>query len=259
LSVGAAPGAINLGPAPIALGTAGNFAILSESGVSTVPPSSITGNIGVSPIAANALTGFSLTLDSSGVFSTSNQVIGELFAATYAVPTPSTLTTAISNMQTAFTNANGLVNPGFTNLASGAIGGLVLTPALYKWTSSVSIGSAGVTISGPLPMVSSYSCSLSSIFADIVPKVFVFQIAGTFNVAAGARVTLLGGALASNIFWVVAGAVTADAAAHIEGVILAKTAVTLETGASINGRILSQTFVALQKVSILFPLLIFEC
>ncbi|KAE9411399.1 ice-binding protein [Gymnopus androsaceus JB14] len=232
LSVGAAPGAINLGPAPIALGTAANFAILSETGVSTVPPSSITGNIGVSPISANALTGFSLTLASTGVFSTSNQVIGELFAATYAVPTPSTLTTAISNMQTAYTNANGLVNPGFINLAAGSIGGLVLTPALYKWTSAVGISSAGVTISGTS--------------ADV----FVFQIAGTLTIAANARVTLVGGALASNIFWVVAGVVTVEAGAHIEGVILAKTAVTLETEATMNGRILAQTFVALQKATV---------
>jgi len=232
LSVGAAPGAINLGPAPIALGTAANFAILSETGVSTVPPSAITGNIGVSPISANALTGFTLTLASTGAFSTSSQVVGDLFAASYAAPTPATLTTAISNMQTAFTNANGLVNPGFTNLASGAIGGLVLTPALYKWTSSVTISASGVTISGTS--------------ADV----FVFQIAGTLTVAAGARVTLVGGVLASNIFWVVSGAVTADAGAHIEGVILAKTSVTLVTGTTMNGRILSQTFVALQKATV---------
>jgi len=232
LSVGAAPGAINLGPAPIVLGTAANYAILSKSGVSTVPPSSITGNVGVSPIAANALTGFSLTLAPGGAFSRSSQVTGELFAASYAAPTPSTLTTAISNMQTAFTNANGLVNPGFTNLASGALGGRVLTPALYKWTSAVSINTAGVILSGTS--------------ADV----FVFQIAGTLNFAAGARVTLVGGALASNIFWVVTGAVTADAGAHIEGVILAKTAVTLETGATMNGRILAQTFVALQQATV---------
>ncbi|KAE9411398.1 ice-binding protein [Gymnopus androsaceus JB14] len=232
LSVGAAPGAINLGPAPIVLGTAANYAILSKSGVSTVPPSSIIGNIGVSPIAANALTGFALTLASGGAFSTSSQVTGELFAASYAAPTPVTLTTAISNMQTAYTNANGLINPGFFNLAAGSIGGLVLTPALYKWTSAVSISSAGVTISGTS--------------ADV----FVFQIAGTLTVAANARVTLVGGALASNIFWVVAGVVTADPGAHIEGVILAKTAVTLETGATMNGRILAQTFVALQSATV---------
>ncbi|KAF9063308.1 antifreeze protein [Rhodocollybia butyracea] len=114
--------------AAINLGTAGNFAILAQSGISTVPASSITGNIGVSPAAGSFLTGFSLTLSSTGVFATSIQVVGEIFAASYSAPTPVTLTTAVANMQTAYTNGVGLLNPGFTNLASGSLSGLVLTP-----------------------------------------------------------------------------------------------------------------------------------
>ena len=90
--------------------------------------------------------------------------------------------------------------------------------------------------------------------ANIAPKAFIFQIAGTFIVAANASVTLLGGALASNIIWAVASDVTANEGAHIEGIILAQTAVTLQTGATMNGRILSQTFVALQSVSFLFSI-----
>ena len=62
---------------PVNLGLAGQYAILAAAGVSTVPPSTITGNIGVSPIAATAMTGFSLTLDPSGLFSTSDQVTSE--------------------------------------------------------------------------------------------------------------------------------------------------------------------------------------
>ena len=45
---------------PVLLGTAGDFAILSKTGISTVPTSAITGDIGVSPIAAGAGAGFSL-------------------------------------------------------------------------------------------------------------------------------------------------------------------------------------------------------
>ncbi len=73
----------------------------------------------MSPIAAVALSGFSLTLDSSGQFSTSTQVIGKLYAASYSAPTPSTLTVAIGDMGTAFNDATGRVNPDFINLASG--------------------------------------------------------------------------------------------------------------------------------------------
>ena len=64
---------------------------------------------------------------------------------------------------------------------------------------------------------------------------------------------LSGGAIASNIVWVVADSVTAQAGAHVEGIILGKVAVTLVTGATVNGRILSQTAVALQQATVVAP------
>ena len=57
----------------IYLDAASKYVILSKTGISTVPTSSITGDIGVSPIAASAITGFSKTMDSSGEFWTSNR------------------------------------------------------------------------------------------------------------------------------------------------------------------------------------------
>src|SRR5580692_5848388 len=63
---------------PVNLGTAGNYVILSKSGISTVPTSAITGDIGVSPAAATFITGFSpLTASASNVFSMSSQVTGK--------------------------------------------------------------------------------------------------------------------------------------------------------------------------------------
>ncbi|KAJ7063685.1 antifreeze protein [Mycena amicta] len=220
-----------VGPAAVNLRTAANYAVLAKAGVSTVPPSVITGAVAVSPIAATGLTGFSLTVDSTGQFSTSAQVVGKLFAASYAVPTPATLTTAIADMGTAFTDATGRVNPNFSNLASGAIGGLILAPGLYKWTSGVSIGS-DVTIAGG------------------ATDTWIFQVTGTLTIAAGKKMVLAGGALASNIVWVVTGSVTAAAASHIEGVVLGKTSITLQTGTTANSRLLAQTFVALQKATV---------
>ncbi|KAJ7126353.1 antifreeze protein [Mycena epipterygia] len=220
---------VALGPAAVNLRTAANFAILAETGVSTVPPSVITGNVAVSPIAATGLTGFSLTVDSTGQFSTSSQVVGKLFAASYSAPTPATLTTAIGDMGTAFTDATGRVNPNFSNLASGAIGGLILPPGLYKWTSAVSIGS-DITLAGG------------------ATDTWIFQVTGTLSIAAGKKMVLVGGALPSNIVWVVTGAVTAGAGSHLEGVILGKTSITLQTGTTANSRLLAQTSVALQQV-----------
>ncbi|KAJ7784328.1 antifreeze protein [Mycena metata] len=220
-----------LGPAAVNLRTAANYAILSKTGVSTVPPSVISGSVGVSPISATALTGFSLTVDSTGQFSTSAQVVGKLFAASYSAPTPATLTVAIADMGTAFTDATGRVNPNFNNLASGAIGGLVLAPGLYKWTSGVTIGS-DVTITGA------------------ATDTWIFQVTGALTVAAGKKIVLAGGALASNIVFVVTGPVSVGAGGHIEGVVLGKTSITLITGATANSRLLAQTNVALQKATV---------
>lgn len=65
----------------------------------------------------------------------------------------------------------------------------------------------------------------------------------------GARVSLAGGALATNIVWVVSGAVTCQVGSHLEGVVLGKTGITLQTGTSLNGRALAQANVVLQVVS----------
>src|ERR1700733_8176114 len=77
------------------LRTAGNYVILAESDISTVPPAVVTGDLGISPMTATSVTGFSLIADSTNVFSTSTQVTGKVYAAADAVPTPSNLTTAI--------------------------------------------------------------------------------------------------------------------------------------------------------------------
>ena len=71
--------------ATVELGDAGGFTILTKAGISTVPN---TGDVAVSPIAATALTGFSLTADSSTIFSTSAQITSQAFAANYGTPYP---------------------------------------------------------------------------------------------------------------------------------------------------------------------------
>ncbi len=75
----------------------------------------------------------------TNVFATSSQLVGKAYAANYAVPTPSNLTTAISNMESAYNDAAGRPTPDFLELGTGNIGGLTLVPGLYKWTSAVTI------------------------------------------------------------------------------------------------------------------------
>src|SRR5205823_3895940 len=137
----------SFGPPAVRLGTAGNHVVLAKTAISSVPSSGLTGNIGLSPAAASFVTGFSLVADSTNVFSNSTQVVGKVYAANYAVPTPTNLTTAISNMESAYTDAAGRPTPDFLELGTGNIGGKTLAPGLYKWTSTVTIPS-GVTIAG---------------------------------------------------------------------------------------------------------------
>jgi hypothetical protein len=218
---------------PVNLGTASNYAILSKTGISTVPTSVVTGNIGVSPIDATAITGFSLTVDASNEFSISSQVTGKIYAANYTSPTSSMLTTAISDQETAYTDAAGrAVN--YTELHAGDISGQTLTSGVYKWGTAVLINS-DVTLQGG------------------ANDVFIFQIARGITQASNTKIILKGGVQAKNIFWQTAETVSIGTGAHFEGIILSKTNITLGTNASINGRLLAQTAVTLDQSVVVAP------
>lgn len=218
---------------PIDLGTAANFVLLAKSGISTVPNSVIVGDIGVSPAAATYMTGFSLTLDSTNTYARSDQISGRAYAADYADPSPSVMTTAISDMETAFTDGAGRA-PDATELGAGAIGGLTLPPGVYRWSTGVLIPS-DVTLSGS-----------SS-------DVWIFQIAQNLTLADAAAVVLVGGALPDNVFWQVSGLVDIGTTAHLQGNVFSQTAIVLRTGARHEGRLLAQTAVDLIQATVIQP------
>jgi Ice-binding-like len=219
--------------AAVALGGSGNFAILAMSAISTVPTSAVTGNLGISPGAASMITGFPLTADATNAFSITPQVTGKVYAADDATPTPATLTTAIGDMQTAFTAAAGRA-PGVTELGAGNVGGMTLGPGVYKWGTSLLIPT-DVALKGG------------------ATDVWIFEIGQDLTLSSGAKVVLSGGALPKNIFWQVAGLVELGTTSHCEGTILSQTAITLRTGASINGRLLAQTAVNLDSNAVVAP------
>jgi hypothetical protein len=225
----AAGGVTAAGPAPVSLGTAGNYVLLSKAGISTTGTTKITGDIAVSPIAATAITGFGLVLDKSGAYSRSSVVVGKVFAANYAVPTPGLLTTAVKDMQTAYTDAAGR-KAGVTELGAGNLGGLTLAPGVYKWSSNVTIPT-NVTLSGGNN------------------DVWIFQIAGNLSTSSAKQVILAGGAQAKNVFWQVAGSTTLGTTSSFNGTILDKTNIALMTGAVLNGRALAQTAITLDAIT----------
>jgi hypothetical protein len=216
------------GPAPVVLRLAGDFVILTKAGITDVPTSAVTGDVGTSPItgAADLLT--------------CTEVRGSVLSVNAAGPDPCSvkdptrLTSAVHDMETAYTDAAGRKDPDFTELRRGDIGGMTLEPGLYKWGTSVK-PDADITLSGSKN------------------DVWIFQIAGNLNISNGVSVHLRGGAQAKNIFWQVAGLVTLGTTSHFEGIVLSKTLIAMKTGASIDGRLFSQTAVTLEKNKITRP------
>ncbi len=221
-----------IGPAPVNLGSAGNYVILAKSKISNVPTSAVTGDIGLSPAAETYITGFSQT-DATG-YATSPQVTGKIFAADMVSPTSSNLTTAVENMITAYVDAAGRPTPDVLNLGSGNIGSKTITGGLYKFTSSVTVPS-DLTLSGG------------------ANDVWIFQITGDFSMSANVRINLVGGAQPKNVFFQVAGEAIIGPNAHFEGIMMSWTAITLKTGASYVGRALAQTAVILDGNAVTKP------
>jgi len=222
------------GPKAVNLGTAGDFAILTKTGITTTGTTVIVGSMGVSPIAATSMTGFGLIADSTNTFSTSSLVTGKIYAADYAPPTPTKMTTAIGDMETAFADAAGRISPDITELGGGDISGKTLLPGLYKWSTGVSITN-GITLAGG------------------PNDVWIFQMAGDLVVNNGAIVTLIGGAQAKNIFWQVSGKATLGTTADVKGIVLSQTLISMNTGAKLSGRALAQTAVTLIANTITAP------
>lgn len=220
-------------PATVNLGTAGSYVILTKTGISTTGATAVTGNMGVSPAEATYITGFGLILPAAGAFSTSALVTGNIYAPSYANPTPANLTTAVSDMETAYTDAAGRA-AGVTELGAGNIGGMTLVAGVYKW-------GTGVTIPTDLTLSGSAN------------DVWIFQVAQNLNLSSATRIILAGGAKANNIFWVVAGQTTIGTTAVFNGNILDQTAIVLNTGAVLNGRALAQSAVTLDANSVTVP------
>src|SRR5579863_1971934 len=102
--------ALSFAATSVNLGTAAGYGILAKSGISSTGTTHVIANMGVSPIASTAITGFSLKR-TAPTYSTSSLVTGRIYAPNYAAPTPAHLTTAIGAMQTAYADAAGRKNP----------------------------------------------------------------------------------------------------------------------------------------------------
>jgi hypothetical protein len=200
--------------AAVDLRSTAGFVVLAGSLVSNVPTSAITGDVGLSPAARSLITGLTVA-----------QVTGTIYASDDVAPAgvAAMLTAAKGDLTTAYNDAAGRTSTDMVHL-SGNLGGLTLTPGLYKSGGSLQISSGDLTFDAK----------------GNANAVFIVQIATTLITSSGRKVILAGGAKASNIFWQVGTSATLGTTSVFKGTIMADQSITMSTGATIEGRLLAR-------------------
>ncbi len=235
--VNAAGGVCNAAnPACVSLGTAGTYVILAQAGITDVPTSAITGNVGASPITGAAI-GVPCAEVTGKIFDTDGAYTGGGAASVACrVTNASGLTTAVNDSIAAYADAAG--RPAGTganlNIGAGTVTTQTLAAGTYTWGSNVHI-TGDLTLDGS------------------ATDVWIFQVGGNLTQDSTKNITLTGGALAKNVFWQVSGATSIGTTAHFEGIIITGSSVTLTTGATMNGRLYTGDIVALQGNTVVRP------
>ena len=189
--------------APVSLGTATSFAVLAGTTVTNTGPSSISGNLGVSP--GTAVTGFPPGLVSNGTIHRADGVANN----------------AESSLTTGWVNAAGRSPTANVPAFIGA--GQTLAPGVYKASSSLEVGG-----------------SLTLDAHGDPNAVFIFQAPSTLITDSASSVTLTGGAQACNVFWWVGSSATLGTSSDFAGSVLALTSISVDTGDTIAGRALAR-------------------
>jgi hypothetical protein len=205
------------GPAPVNLGSTAHFAILTGAAITTTGGGVINGDVGASPIAGSAI-----GIPQAQVNGTIYEV--DATGPAGAVTAPALLTAAKGDLTTAITDAANrtpVPSGSFLNPGSGNMGGMTLSPGLYKFTGTASIAGANLTLTGG---------------SD---DVWIFQIAADLEEESSRQIILAGGAQARNIYWQVGTSATIGTFAVFKGTILANAAIVMDTSSSAVGRLFS--------------------
>lgn len=194
----------NTSQSTVPLAGANNFAILAGSAISNTGSTTVTGDMGLSP--GTSVGGFP-----PGILVGTKHVNDPI------------ANQAKLDLTAAYNDAAGRTATDIVTL-SGNLGGLTLTPGLYKSTSSLAISSGDLTFDAK----------------GNANAIFIIQIASTLTTTSGRKVILSGGALASNIFWQVGSSATFGTTSVFKGTIMAMQSITFNTGATLDGKALAR-------------------
>lgn len=189
----------------VSLSSCSTLAILAGSAITNTGATVITGNMGLSP--GSSVGGFP------------PGILNGILHVNTTIATQAKL-----DLTAAYNDAAGRTSTDVVSL-SGNIGGLTLTPGLYKSTSSLAISSGDLTFD-----------ALGNANA-----IFIIQIASTLTTTSGRKVFLSGGAQAKNIFWQVGSSATFGTTSLFKGTVLAMQSITFNTGAKLDGKALART------------------
>ncbi|MDO8303272.1 MAG: ice-binding family protein, partial [Sedimentisphaerales bacterium] len=185
---------------PAAAQELNSFAIVAGQSLTNTGPTTIVGNIAVSP-------GISFT-GSGSVTQTGATFIGDAVG----IRIQDDLTTLYAYLASLPTSAGG-------NLTGQDLGGLKLLPGVYSYDSSAML-SAGQTL------------TLDA--AGDPDAVFIINIGSTLTVGSGANVILKNGAQGGNVFYRIGSSASLDTTADVDGQIVALTIITMNTSDTID-------------------------
>jgi hypothetical protein len=187
--------------APVGLGTAASFSVLGGSTVTNTGPTTMFGDLGLSP--GSSVTGAPQVLDETHVDDA------------VSIAAKSALTTAYNDAASRPSNGS----------AGTDLAGQVFLPGVRTASSALLLSSGSVTLDAQ----------------GNPNAVFIFQIATTLVTASNTTVLLVNGAQACNVFWQVGSSATLGTGTRFAGTIMASATITANTAATIHGRLLAST------------------